>query len=250
MSGKRIANAMKYEFIAPNKKQIIIGLILSYIYIFSRRHVAGLLTHIPAISNPDDLGHHLTVLVRTTVLVIFFILLRGNILQFLKDFKDSKFKDNFKWIMKGIVYYYLFRVVFVALLFLIRVLLHIDTTILFDGDSINQSSLDEVIAAFPIYNIHLILLAPIGEEIVCRYILFHSFRNKGGAFAIILSSLIFGLCHVTGEFAQGMYWVGLYHLIHYMIPGLANALIYERRRNLTHCMVLHIMHNLISELIG
>ena len=133
MSGKRIPNAMKYEFIAPNKKQIIIGLILSYIYIFSRRHVAGLLTHIPAISNPDDLGHHLTVLVRTTVLVIFFILLRGNILQFLKDFKDSKFKDNFKWIMKGIVYYYLFRVVFVALLYLIKVLLHIDTTILFDG---------------------------------------------------------------------------------------------------------------------
>ena len=92
MSGKRIPNAMKYEFIAPNKKQIIIGLILSYIYIFSRRHVAGLLTHIPAISNPDDLRPHLTVLVRTTVLVIFFILLRDNILQFLKDFKDSKYK--------------------------------------------------------------------------------------------------------------------------------------------------------------
>ena len=152
--------------------------------------------------------------------------------------------------MKGIVYWILFRVVYVALLLLIKVLLHIDTTILFDGDSINQSSIAEVIAAFPIYIIHVKLLAPIGEEIVCRYILFHSFRNKGGAFAIILSSLIFGLCHVTGEFAQGMYWVGLYHLIHYMIPGLAFALIYERRRNLTHCMILHIMHNLISELIG
>jgi hypothetical protein len=36
MSGKRIPNAMEYEFIAPNKKQIIIGLILSYIYFLKK----------------------------------------------------------------------------------------------------------------------------------------------------------------------------------------------------------------------
>ena len=36
MSGKRFPKVMKYQFIAPNKKQIIIGLILSYIYILKK----------------------------------------------------------------------------------------------------------------------------------------------------------------------------------------------------------------------
>ena len=249
MSGKRIPNAMKYEFIAPNKKQIIIGLILSYIYIFSRRHVTSLLAHLSSINDPGNLGYHLTFLIRMIVLVIFIVLLKENILHFLNDFKDSKFKDNFRWMMKGILYLFLFRLVYSALILLIMYLLHTDTTALFVGNSLNESLIAELTEAFPVYYIFVIFLGPIGEEIVFRYIIFHFFRKIGGVFAIILSSFVFGLCHVIGEFAQGMYLQGFIQLIGYMMPGFALALMYERRRNLTHCMVLHIMHNLISELI-
>ena len=147
-------------------------------------------------------------------------------------------------------YLYLFRLVYSALILLIRYLLHTDTTALFVGNSLNESSIAELTEAFPVYYIFVIFLGPIGEEIVFRYIIFHFFRKIGGVFAIILSSFVFGLCHVIGEFAQEMYLQGLILLIGYMMPGFALALMYERRRNLTHCMVLHIMYNLISELIG
>ena len=240
---------MKYKFIDPGKKQLIIGLIMSYVYIFSRTHVVSLLAHISGKNDPDNLGHHLTFLIRTIVLVSFIVFFRENSLLFIKDFKKSKFKDNFIWIMKGILYLIVIKAVYSTLLLLIKYLLHIDTTILFDGNSLNESSIVALLAAFQFYYIHVILLGPVGEEIVCRYILYHSFRKKGWLFAIILSSFIFGLCHVTGEFAQGMYLPGVYHLIGYMIPGIAFALIYEKRRNLTQCIILHMMNNLISTLI-
>ncbi len=239
----------KYEFVEPSKKQLIIGLLLSYIYVFSRMHVISLFKHISGMIEPDNICHHVTFLIRIIVLAIFIILFKENLFLYFKDFKTSNIKDNFRWIIKGFLYLIIFRAIFSALLLLIKIIFHIDTTILFDGNSINESGIDELLAAFPIYHIQSIVFAPIGEEIVCRYILFHSFRKKGCIIAIILSSLIFGFCHVTEEFAQGMYLFGVYYLIGYMIPGLAFALIYEKRRNLTHCMILHMLNNLICTLL-
>ncbi len=209
----------------------------------------SLFNHMSGMKDTENLVHHVTFLTRMIVLVFLIILFKENLYLSIKNFKNSKTKENFRWIMKGFFYLILFRVVYVILLLLIKYILHIDTTVLFGGDSINESGIEALTAAIPIYHIHVIFLAPVGEEIVCRYILFHSFRKQGGIIAIILSSFIFGLCHVTEEFTQGMYLIGIYYLIGYMIPGLAFALIYEHRRNLTHCIILHMLNNLITTLI-
>lgn len=83
--------------------------------------------------------------------------------------------------------------------------------------------------------IFIAILAPILEEIVFRKILCRHLLPLGEGYAIILSSVIFGLCH--GNFFQFFYAFGV---------GLILALIYVKTGKLIHTITFHFIINLLG----
>lgn len=83
-----------------------------------------------------------------------------------------------------------------------------------------------------ILGIEAVIIAPVVEEILFRGIIYNSFKRRNALFAAVISSFIFALFHK--EIAA---------LIPIFILGLAFALIYEKYKNLWHCILLHALHN-------
>ena len=82
-----------------------------------------------------------------------------------------------------------------------------------------------------------VILAPIGEELLCRGITFRIARKVSSRFwtANIIQALAFGIMH--GNFTQGIYA---------FFMGLALGFVYEKYHNIWICMFLHGIINLTS----
>ncbi len=83
--------------------------------------------------------------------------------------------------------------------------------------------------------IFIAILAPILEEIVFRKILCRHLLPLGEGYAIVLSSVIFGLCH--GNFFQFFYAFGV---------GVILALIYVKTGKLIHTITFHFIMNFLG----
>lgn len=83
--------------------------------------------------------------------------------------------------------------------------------------------------------IFIAIIAPILEEIVFRKILCRHLLPLGEGYAIVLSSVIFGLCH--GNFFQFFYAFGV---------GVILALIYVKTGKLIHTITFHFIMNLLG----
>ena len=83
--------------------------------------------------------------------------------------------------------------------------------------------------------IFVAILAPILEELVFRKLLCRHLLPLGEGYAILLSSVIFGLCH--GNFFQFFYAFGV---------GLILALIYVKTGKLIHTITFHFIINLLG----
>ncbi len=85
----------------------------------------------------------------------------------------------------------------------------------------------------------IILLIPIYEEIICRYVIFGYLKEKYNiVFAVIAQALFFGLAHLN--IVQGIYTFFL---------GIALALVYMYCESLVGSIILHITFNLCGVLI-
>jgi len=84
----------------------------------------------------------------------------------------------------------------------------------------------------------LVIAAPIGEEVFYRGFLFGGLRSRFGFWAAaLLSATLFGLSHAT----DGPVLIPLLTVF-----GVAQALLYERRRSLVAPIAAHAMFNLIG----
>lgn len=91
----------------------------------------------------------------------------------------------------------------------------------------------------------VVLLGPIVEELIFRKTIFSFFKNK--TFAILLSSLVFGLVHLTNESSLV---TALINLPSYLIPGLVFGYIYAKNdENLIAPTLTHILSNAISVIL-
>lgn len=91
----------------------------------------------------------------------------------------------------------------------------------------------------------VVLLGPIVEELVFRKTFFSLFKNKISA--IIISSLVFGFIHLTGEPSLKS---ALISLPAYFIPGLVFGYIYYKNdENILVPTITHILYNLISVIL-
>ena len=90
----------------------------------------------------------------------------------------------------------------------------------------------------------ILLLAPLGEELMFRGGLFGSLRRFGFPLAAGLSALLFGLAHVWpyAFLAPGYLW----YLLQYLPAGLALAWCYQRTGSIWSSILLHMLNNGLS----
>ncbi len=92
--------------------------------------------------------------------------------------------------------------------------------------------------------IAVVALGPIVEEIIFRKSLFSLIKNQW--IALVVSSLLFGLIHVTSEFSFANFII---NLIPYLVSGFTLGLIYiYNKKNIWLSIFAHIITNLISVL--
>ncbi len=83
------------------------------------------------------------------------------------------------------------------------------------------------------------IVAPIFEELICRGVILESIRAKRGAWvACVLSSLLFGLVHLTPQ-----------SMLNAFVIGLLLGFIYLRTNSIFAPMILHSINNLLSYLL-
>ena len=88
-----------------------------------------------------------------------------------------------------------------------------------------------------------IIIAPISEELFFRGVLFNRLKiRKGFVFGLVVSSVIFGLCHIN-------YPDHIAHITYTCIMGMSLCILYSRTDNLLLNMVVHSVYNLTSYLI-
>ena len=150
---------------------------------------------------------------------------------------DSKLlsKDIFKKVdIKKIVYIVLFGIGFsVFLSIFVGILNELNLkymNVVTQVENINNSFIDLLI---------IIVLGPIYEEILYRRIIFEYLKNNYNiVISIVFQALVFGVAH--GEIVQGIYT---------FILGISLALVYMYSKSLLGSIILHIVFNLMGNII-
>ena len=99
-------------------------------------------------------------------------------------------------------------------------------------------------AAFAMFVVYAVIVAPITEEFVFRGLLYRSIRDRRGvALGAVVSAILFGLVHAV----PGVPWLDVVALqITMVVTGIGLALIYERRKNLVSDIAGHAAFNLVA----
>ncbi len=168
------------------------------------------------------------------VFILFFIY-RKSISEDAKVF----FKNFWECFDIGIVSWTVGLVVMVASNILISTL--------FDGGVAgNEQSVQSMISSLPwIMLINAGLLAPIVEELVFRKSYEHLIKNK--IIYVIISGLIFGLAHVSGNVSS---WVDYLFIIPYGALGCSFAFSYVKTKSILTPIMFHMIHNTVLVIIS
>ncbi|MEX2103881.1 MAG: type II CAAX endopeptidase family protein [Bacilli bacterium] len=103
----------------------------------------------------------------------------------------------------------------------------------------NTKMFIDIIRAYPIFILIPVLLAPIYEEIVFRFILLRVFMKRmNWVFASLLSSFIFGAVHWEWE-----------HILIYSAIGLVFAWLYKKSKRIYVPIAVHCIMNSITLLV-
>ena len=83
-----------------------------------------------------------------------------------------------------------------------------------------------------------LIIAPIYEELIFRGVIYDDTKKLFNAkIAALVSSILFGLIHLYGGYAQ---------VIGAIVSGLLSAYCYEKTKSLYACIFLHSLHNFIA----
>lgn len=129
----------------------------------------------------------------------------------------------------------LYGIVGFLVVFLLQTILNPIITLFMGGTVANENEkmLTEMTQANGFFILVPIIIGPILEEIVFRYAILGSLiKRMKTSYAIILSSLLFGLIHFS-----------LINLIVYVLLGVVFSLIYIRSKSLLAPMLAHILMN-------
>jgi len=177
---------------------------------------------------------------------VIYILLFIPIIWFLKNdliydwliFKSFQSKI-LGFIISGYIYVFLGNIVATTLTQLISALVNIDVS-----TSVNQSVIVDMLFSdgFILTFLSAVILGPIVEELVFRKAFFGLIKNT--KIALISSSLIFGLIHVTSESSLLMMFI---QVIPYVTLGFVFGYMYiKHEKNIMVPIIVHMLSNFIS----
>lgn len=89
-------------------------------------------------------------------------------------------------------------------------------------------------------------LAPITEEIIYRYLIFRAIREHNILIAHIGAALLFGFCHVWYYIIVCGNISSIIAMFPTFVIGLGCSIIYEKTKNITYPILLHMILNIIS----
>lgn len=113
----------------------------------------------------------------------------------------------------------------------------------------NQLALNQMIMLNPfaavLVFVAAVLIGPIAEELAFRKTLFGLIKNQ--TTAIIVSSILFGVAHLTTELILGDFMGALISGLSYIAAGFAFAYVYVKSKKNIHISILvHMSYNLFS----
>jgi|SRR5690554_5222589 len=179
--------------------------------------------------------------------ILYLIIFIGLIIVMFNIIKDdflrlSSFSETMKSSLLGLLILYGVNILGNMITIIIQALLQ-ERSI----DSLNQIAVVEALQSEQavMMVLSVVVLGPIVEELIFRKALFSFFKNKN--FAVIITSVLFGLTHVISETSFSSL---LINLPSYLIPGLVFGYIYVRNdENVFIPTITHILSNLISVLL-
>lgn len=116
------------------------------------------------------------------------------------------------------------------------------TTFLMVGQSANQTSIEETFYQAPIiYSIIIIIIAPIIEEFIFRFLPYRFINNK--ILYVVISSLIFAAKHVINDPNP------FYYIWFYMMRPLYYGYRYHKTKDILVPISLHSLNNLVATLL-
>ena len=111
----------------------------------------------------------------------------------------------------------------------------------------NQEAVETSLFTAPVFAVlSACVLAPIGEELLFRGLIFCGLYRKSRILAYALSMLLFALVHLYSSMFSQPIAVTLIALLVYLPHGFALAWTYERSGSICCCIFLHAVMNAIS----
>lgn len=112
--------------------------------------------------------------------------------------------------------------------------------------SVNQQQVESLAHSLPVLMfITTGILAPIGEELIFRGIIFTGIRKYNRVLAYLVSGFVFGFIHVMNSVLAGN-MIEMVQMIPYMLSGFVFAYIYESQNNICASILTHMTNNIIS----
>ena len=174
-------------------------------------------------------------------MMVFFMIATYGTVGFNKDVEDiSKFGNIVKILV--LVITNMFLAIFIQnLLFPLDSVLNTIGSISLPLLDMASGSDSTLVFVFELFS--AIIIAPISEELFFRGVLFNRLKiRKGVVFGLIVSSIIFGLCHFN-------YPDHISHVLYTCLFGMCLCILYLRTDNLLLNMVAHSLYNILSYLI-
>jgi membrane protease YdiL (CAAX protease family) len=104
----------------------------------------------------------------------------------------------------------------------------------------NENSVNTVVTELPVWAIFIVVcvLAPIFEELIYRKLIMDRFGKIGGALAVLLSAIAFGLMHCN-----------FYQLFYAVAVGIVFGYVYQRTHNILYTISMHSILNFIGSIV-
>lgn len=171
-----------------------------------------------SILHNDALGYLVSTII---MLILFFLLYKERLITDLKNIKKNT-KISYIFIsLLFIILCYIFNLLFVNLL---------------DTAAYNEISIENILFKYPLIFVpNIVLLAPLKEEIMYRM------QYKKNLSSIIISTLVFALCHVyITDLSQLTFFVP------YLLLSISFSYAYFKSNNIVLSTIIHILNNSLN----
>ena len=117
------------------------------------------------------------------------------------------------------------------------------------SQSVNQQQVESLAKSIPtLMFIVTGFLAPIGEELIFRGIIFTGLRKYNRVLAYVVSAFLFGFIHVMNSVFAGNIRE-MFQMIPYVCSGIVFAYIYESTDNIWGSILTHMTNNIFAMLV-